>query len=494
MHRLKLADGLTWTDGQVIAGPGDDPNLEFAGLSTDTRTIQAGCLYLALHGRQHDGHHYLAQALDAGAGGLLIDDRSALPADMRSCPVILVRDTLQALQDLAAGYRQTLPGRIIGISGSVGKTSTRQMISACLQPLMPVHQTAANQNNEIGLPQTLLQAEPGHEAVILEMGMRGPGEISLLSRIARPDIAVLTCIGYSHIGRLGSQAAILAAKAEIMDGLQPGGLLILNADDPLLLGLGRAQAGRRLAFVTTSPDLAASLVMDGACFCLLADQIQTAAASTGFRASLFTAETNPVSFPVSLPFPGTHHVLNALFGLAVAQEMQADLTLAAAGAAACQTDGNRQRILEAGDILIMDDSYNAGPESMLAALRTLSGLAGSRRKIAALGGMLELGDFAGEAHREVGRQAALNGFDLLLVTGPQSPDLAAGARSVRADLPVHEYSNNLALAEALIPQLRAGDCLLVKGSRGFAMEKVTAAILVSRDTNRLDVSKEGTAR
>lgn len=483
MSRLTLGDILAWTGGQLINGPSGIESAVFSDLSTDTRAIPQGCLFLALHGQQHDGHQYLEQALDAGAGGLLIDDRSSWAAIQmgRVIPVILVQDTLKSLQDIAAGYRLTMPGKVIGITGSVGKTSTRQMISACLQASLAVHQTPANQNNEIGLPLTLLKAEPSHRAIVLEMGMRGPGEISLLSRVARPDIAVVTCIGYSHIGRLGSQAAILAAKAEIVDGLQAGGLLILNADDPLLLGWGKSLAGRfRLAYVTTRPELAANLTGCGADFYLLADRLRPDAARTEFDACLFSGGSHRISIPVNLPYPGAHHVLNALFGLAVAQEMRVDLQIAAAGAAACQNTGNRQRILTAGDILIMDDSYNASPESMLAALRTLAGLAGPRRKIAALGGMLELGDFAAQTHWEVGRQAAVSGFELLMVTGPQSVDLAAGAHSACPGLEVREYPDNLALAAALVPLLRSGDCLLVKGSRGFAMEKVTAAILESQ--------------
>ncbi len=486
MPEFKLQDILAWTGGKLVAGPEDAC---FDNISTDSRTIKPGSLFLALRGQQFDGHRFLNNALTAGASGFVIEDPAALndlPDEIKSpngpAAIILTPNTLAALQDIAAGYRLTLTGKVVGITGSVGKTSTRQMIRACLLPALSVHQTSANMNNEIGLPQTLLQTEAENQAVILEMGMRGPGEIGLLSRIARPDIAVVTCIGFSHIGRLGSQAAILSAKTEIVEGLSPEGLLILNADDPLLREFGQNLKGKyRLAYITTSHERAVECSSDAANpagFAILADQIQTSGGQTFFTASLFIAGSLRQNIAVSLPFPGAHHVLNALIGLAVAREMQVDLVQAAAGAATCQNTGNRQRILMAGGVTIMDDSYNASPESMLAALRTLAGLAESgQKKIAALGGMLELGEYEEAAHHELGEQVARCGFDLLLATGPQAAAVERGAHMVCPGLPVGLYPDNIALANALWPLLSPGDFLLIKGSRGFAMEKVTELIL-----------------
>lgn len=481
MPDLHLNDILTWTGGQLLSNGAIRPDFDFTGISTDTRTLKLGNLYLALSGAQHDGHQFLTQARLAGAAGLLIARADALnnmQSEFNPGIVILVDDTLKALQDIAAGYRLTLPARVIGISGSVGKTSTRQMISCCLETALRVHQTAGNLNNEIGLPQTILAASADHEAVVLEMGMRGQGEISLLSRVAQPDIVVLTCIGLSHIGRLGSQAAILAAKAEIVDGLRPGGLLILNGDDQLLLSWGRTQTERRLAWITVDDRLAAELAPDAA-FVVSGGQIMTTANSSTFEAAVFASGALKQKIVVSLPFPGTHHIHNAMFGLAVAAELGLDLARAAAGFLNCQITGSRQRIIDTGEILIMDDSYNASPESMLAAMRTMAELAaGKRRLVAALGCMLELGDFAESAHYTLGTQAAELGFARILVTGPQAASVAAGVRSVNPDLPVEIHADNLKLAAALDSELLAGDCLLVKGSRGFAMEKVTEAVLL----------------
>lgn len=482
MPELSLQDIRRWTGAECLAGSRQRPEYRLAGVCTDSRVIRPGCLFIALRGERFDGHDYLAQAVVRGAGGLLIDNAAAVGRlDMPDAlPILLVPDAPAGLQALAAGYRMTLTAPIIAVTGSVGKTSTRQMISACLDPMIQVHQTAANLNNEIGLPQTLLQAEPEDQAVVLEMGMRGPGEIALLSSIARPDIAVITGIGWSHIGRLGSRAAILAAKAEIVQGLQPDGLLILNGDDPLLLELGRSLAGRRhLAFITAGPPVAGELadLAGQAEWLIRADSVQATGTSVSFTARMEggTDEREPApSVPVVLPYPGLHHVRNALFGLAVARALRLDLEKAARGAAACRNTGNRQRLIHLGGIVLMDDSYNAAPESMQAALETLAGLAGpGQRKIAALGCMLELGSFAPEAHRQVGELVARLGYQLLLVIGPQAEDMLVGARSVRPDLPSCACADHQEMTGRLMAVLQPGDHLLVKGSRGLAMEEVT---------------------
>jgi UDP-N-acetylmuramoyl-tripeptide--D-alanyl-D-alanine ligase len=494
MPEFTFQEALAWTGGRPAGQtrqPDRMPGLRLAGVCCDSRRLKPGCLFLALHGQAHDGHDYLKQAVLAGAAALLIDNEKALDrlselsGQNLDVPVIMVQDTLKALQDLAAGYRLALPGKVIGVTGSVGKTSTRQMIAACLEHVLQVHQPAGNLNNEIGLPQTLLQAEARHHAIILEMGMRGPGEIALLSRIAQPDIAVITLIGTSHIGRLGSREAILAAKAEIIEGLRTGGLLVLNADDPYLMRLAASLSVPdnrfRLAFVSAGSlgdEFWHRPGIRSAAFVVQADKIRALAGQTIFQASLAIGSQVVQHAEVILPFPGEHHVMNALFGLAVAHELGVGMNQAAAGAANCLTTGNRQRVLQAGPITIMDDSYNASPESMRAALRTLAMLAGpGRRKIAALGGMLELGDFAAEAHYEIGVLAAQNGFSGLLVIGPHGSAVADGAHSVDPDLAVSLHEGHRDLVTALLPLLKPGDHLLVKGSRGFAMEQVTEAVI-----------------
>lgn len=492
MFRLTVERIIGWTSATVLAGERRTADRLINKICCDSRALQAGDLFIALRGDRFDGHDFLEQAVLQNAAALLIDDRLAWqqlqPNDepvAKYSPanqplVLLVADTLKALQDIAAGYRMRLTGTVIAVTGSVGKTSTRQMIAACLRPFLRVHETAGNLNNEIGLPQTLLEAAEDDEAVILEMGMRGPGEIGLLSRIARPDIALITCIGWSHIGRLGSREAIRDAKWEIVSGIRPGGLLILNADDPMLTEAVHALPDHcRLAMICTTEHgcHVARTLSRPADFILSAEDISLNAGQTAFTACC--AETGGPAFrtPVTLPFPGSHHVRNTLFGLAVARAMQLDLIRAAAGAAACRTVGNRQRLLTMRGITIMDDSYNASPESMDAALEALSLLAGTKgRKIAALGCMLELGPFAPDAHRHVGEQVAELGYSLLLVYGSEADDLLIGARTVDPELPSCSCADHQEMADRLASSLQPGDFLLIKGSRSYAMEQVTALL------------------
>jgi UDP-N-acetylmuramoyl-tripeptide--D-alanyl-D-alanine ligase len=453
--------------------------VRFRNVSTDTRSVGPDDLFLALRGSRFDGHGFLDQAIAAGVAGLVIDEASlAVQADFPAAQplaVIVVADTLKALQAIAAGYRLTLHAPVIGITGSVGKTSTRGMVAACLGAAWQVCQTEANNNNEIGLPKTLLSATADDQAVILEMGMRGRGEIELLSQIAHPDIALITNIGLAHIERLGSQEEILNAKAEIIAGLGPGGLLILNADDPYLKKLGLELQDRfRVAFVATRP--LEDQEQNGLAV-YLAEAIVVTEQTSHFNLLVHPARPDAQPLAVSLPVPGHHMVSNSLFGLAVADALGIDLAVAAAGAANFTTTGNRQRLLAAGPIMVMDDSYNASPESMQAALETLRTMAGSRRLVAALGGMLELGDFAPAAHRCVGQAAAKAGYSLVLAIGPYAPDLVAGYRTLAPGCKTETYVAQPDLIASLLELLQPGDALLVKGSRGFAMEQVTRAVV-----------------
>lgn len=473
----------------AVAKAAATADLTFSGVSTDTRTIQPGELFVALQGEKFDGHNFIVAALERGAAGVvcrfwpqdLAKAQSDMPVDAvtsissdKAQPVVLkVTDTLAAYQELAAIARRQIKAPVIAITGSVGKTSTRCLIAACLSGRLEVHQTKANLNNEIGLPATILATPATAEAVVVELGMRAAGEIKVLSEIARPDIAVITNIGFSHIEFLGSQAAILAAKMEIISGLAPGGLLILNADDPLL-----RQAGRELAAAKTCR--VGFISAQGPCtepaaeMCLHASEIATTATSVSFKANL-NGEPGTL---VTIPAPGTHQVINSLFGIACASALGLTAEDAATGAAGYQNTGSRQRILRIDTLTVLDDSYNASPESMTAALQTLQSLAApvGGRKLAALGGMLELGSFSSEAHARVGRAAASAGLAELLLVGANAEDVARGARELDPDLPVHICTDVETLIERLLPALHDHDYILIKGSRAFRMEQVITAL------------------
>jgi UDP-N-acetylmuramoyl-tripeptide--D-alanyl-D-alanine ligase len=479
MDKLTIAQIITWTGARLLSSSISADRVELSRISCDSRKIKGRELFIALRGERFDGHQFIRQALERGASAVMVDCPGAcsdfLSGSSVSAVILQVNDTLKALQDIAAGYRGLLKGTVIAVTGSVGKTSTRQMIAACLTPFMPVHQPEGNQNNEIGLPQTILKAAKDDPMIVLEMGMRGPGEIGLLSRIARPDISVITGIGWSHIGRLGSREAIRSAKMEVIEGMTAGGPLLLDADDAFLMDGVTELPGRiQPVFVCTTEEGRQRVLrhINRSKFALYADSITLSPEETCFTIEDpldpgFSKKT------VRLPLPGLHHVRNVLFGLAAARILNCDLDRSITGAASFQPVDSRQKLLSLHGLTIMDDSYNAAPESMEAALETLSLLAGRQnRKIAALGCMLELGSFSSEAHRRVGEHVAKLGFDLLLAYGPEADDLLIGARSYNPEMPSCVCSDHAEMAERLAAGVREGDYILVKGSRTYTMEKV----------------------
>ena len=406
---LTLGQAAAWCGGQIA------PELEerpFFGANFDSRLIRPGELFAALPGAR-DGHDFAASALERGAAAVL----ASRPVDG---PAIYVEDTSHALRDIARGYRESLPCRCVGITGSVGKTTTKEMIAAVLRTALRTQWTEKNYNNEIGLPVSVLRLKPDCEAAVLEMGMNHFGELSVLTRIAQPDLAVITNIGTMHIENLGSREGILRAKLEILEGLRPGGRVIFNGDDALLRPL--AARYHAVCFgLSEGCDVRASRVCESA------------------EGSKFTVHAFGKSFEAALSVPGLHNVLDALAAAAVGLLLGLSPEQIAEGLQSYAP--LRQRVSHAAGMTIIDDCYNAGPESMRAALRVLAGTPTEGRRIAVLGGMLELGDFAPELHAGVGREAAKTA-DLLLAYGPCSECYVqgaheaglAGARALRAKL------------------------------------------------------------
>ena len=534
MAQIKLADLISWTKCRLLkpvwlsdracqdsdhrqddywrqyTSEPDQPLSRYilSDIITDTRAIQVGCLFVALKGARFDGHDFILQALAKGAAAVMADDvhvaevaAQMAEAGWQEIPLLVVPDTLAALQQIAAGYRRQLPADVVAISGSVGKTTTRELIYHSLKRSRLVHQTQGNLNNEIGLPQTILQAAPHHDLMLLEMGMRGPGEIRLLSQIAAPDIAVLTQIGWSHIERLGSQEAIFQAKAEIADGLRPSGWLVLNGDDPWLEKMA-SQYGARYRIAGFSVD--GRKPWPEALIWLSADQVHQSAEHLSANIKVYhrrdklnhlAGETSQIkddrmpgqvdaqllqlieseSIKAELPVAGLHLVRNLMAALSVAVILDVPLNEAIAGAADYQPVGNRQRILKLKDLTVMDDSYNASPESMIAALETLAVMAGeNHRLVAVLGDMLELGDFANEAHAMTGRRLAQLGYDALFCLGQLTPEIASAAQAIRPEMKICCCTQYETLIQAVDAWLKPGDYVLIKGSRGLQMERVSA--------------------
>ena len=432
--------------------------LEPQAICTDSRQLAAGQLFVPLVGERFDGHAFLPAALEAGAVALLAQAEQLPPAAISalagSVPLWLVPDTLLAYQQLACLWRRQLPAGVVAVTGSAGKTTTRELIRAALAPLGEVGASSGNENNDVGVPLTLLKATPDQAAVVVEMGMRGLGEIERLSRCACPDLAVITNIGTAHIGRLGSREAIATAKCEITAGLRPDGVVVIPAGDPLLDGaLARVWAGRvvRIALAGEGHEAQADLVgqLDGA------------------GGILKLAGEELAGVEVAMPLEGVHHARNLLLALAVAREL--GLEPARWQPLEVALPGGRSRRLELGGVRLLDETYNASPEAVLASLDLLARQPG--RRFAVLGTMLELGDQSLALHREVAARALSLGLDGLVVVdgGPEGEAMLAAAQGLarleRVDTP----------AEAALPLgrwLEPGDVLLLKASRGVALEQL----------------------
>jgi len=447
-------------------------------VSTDTRTLKPGALFVALVGERFDGHVFCQTAFEKDASLFLISDEHMMPGESAG---ILVPDTLLALHALARAYRRKLGCKVIAVTGSVGKTSTREMLYAALSHAYRTHATKHNLNNEIGLPLTILTAPSDTELLIVEMGMRMRGEIQTLTRIAEPDMAVITNVGVSHIERLGSQEEILLAKMEICDGLYGDKVLLINGDDLFLTDyVQKTEEKKWRELVATSLEIPA----DGFGF---ADQaagafnMHTMESGTAFSV-MYRDSRNAKAYDLgefSLTCVGVHHVKNALFSIAAAMRLGVPLESVRNGLLSYKPTGSRGRMIQTARYLLYDDAYNASPESMAAAFESIRIIAAGRRKIAAIGGILELGSFAGELHYKVGEAAAKSGIDILFVCGDEREDVKAGALSVHPDLPVYLFETRDELTLVLMDTLRQGDVVLVKGSHAFEMDKIAQTIIES---------------
>lgn len=468
---LMLDDIAEVTGGAVVDGPqkiGASGEEIVTSVSTDTRKIQSGALFVALRGEKFDGHTYLTTAAENGAVAFVVEDSHshdvAQAIHEAGLPHVEVIDTLHAFGDIARYVRDAFTGPVVGITGSVGKTTTKEMVAQVLEADFNVLKSAANFNNEIGVPQTLFQLEPNHTALVLEMGMRGLGQILRLAEIGAPNIGIVTGIGVTHIELLGSRDAIAQAKGELFELLPTDGLAIYPADDDYAAALrARFHGPNTLSCAIESP----------------AD-IRATGLSHHEKGWRFTAETPWGTAKMFLPSPGRFNVLNALFAIAVGGHLGIPLQSIAQSLLRWTPPAMRLEVLTTPDgITILSDAYNAAPDSMVGALETLMSapVGPGGRRIAALGEMKELGDFAPEGHRIVGRAVAKTGPDLLVLVGPMTSHIADAAREAGfSDNGIQQFGDTSEAAEALPALVHGGDTVLVKGSRSLAMEALTAAL------------------
>lgn len=429
--------------------------LTVSGVSSDTRAIGEGSLFVAIRGERFDGHAFVAQAFEKGAAAAVLSD-PAFAVEGRPC--LVCPNTLDAMIQIGGLYRSLFSEvRCVGVTGSVGKTTTKEMLYAALSPFGKTLKTEGNQNNEIGMPRTLFQLTDDTRLAVIEMGMSGFGEIEPMTRAVRPEVAVLTNIGVSHLEKLGTRENILAEKLSITRGLQGVRTLVLNEDNDLLSTVERADGARRIIRISLC-DRDADI---------WADALSSDSDCTHFVVHY----ADGAAYPARIPCLGKHNVYDALLALGAAEAFGLDRATAVAGLQAYQTAGMRQRVKKLAGITVIEDCYNASPDSMRASLALLGQNFGGARKAAVLADMLELGARSAQMHRQVGRDAAAEGIDALFCYGEQARLIAEGAREAGCK-EVFSFDEKDQLAEALCRWLAPGDCILVKGSRGMKLEEV----------------------
>ncbi|MBP2635134.1 MAG: murF [Firmicutes bacterium] len=452
MADFTLTEVLKATGGQLTnAGS----SKMFQGVSTDTRSIEAGNLFVALVGERFDGNEFAAQAAAQGATCLLVSKQVNVPDNIT---VVQVTNTLTALQALARFHRERYSIPVIAVTGSNGKTTTKDMLAAVLSSRFKVLKTEANFNNEIGLPLTLLKLEASHEVAVVEMGMRASGEIRELTQIALPTVGVVTNVGETHVEILGSIENIASAKAELVEAIGQDDLVILNADNPHVQNMQHKAQGRVVFYgLGSSAFVRAENITFG---------------DNGDLVTTFDCCSARGSFPVVLQAVGIHNVYNALAAIATGWELGLTPGEIQKGISSFTPGAMRFEIKKFGEFTVINDVYNASPLSMEAALTTLSSIS-KGRKIAVLGDMLELGDTALEAHRKVGRQAAEQGVDSIITVGELAVHIAEAACEL--GVTAQSFKDHNAAIDVLRNLMKPGDYILLKGSRGMKMETMLKA-------------------
>ncbi len=416
--------------------------LAIASITTDTRNINPGDVFVALRGENFDGHEFVTEAIAKGAIAAIVTQDFA----STDLPVLQVKDTLQAYQQIAQWWRKQFSIPVIGVTGSVGKTTTKELIAAVLETQGKVLKTEGNYNNEIGVPKTLLELGYEHQFAVIEMAMRGTGEIALLTQIAIPTIGVITNVGTAHIGRLGSVDAIAKAKCELLAEMPKSSIAILNADNKRLMTVSaQVWQGKTISYGLENGDLQGQL-LDNETISIKQTQL-------------------------SLPLAGTHNASNFLAAIAIAEALNIDWALNATNLTVNMPGGRSQRYELAGDIVILDETYNAGLESMIAALQLLAQTPGNRR-IAVLGSMKELGEFSNEFHTQVGAKVKELNLDalLILVDGADAQAIANAAMP----LAVECFTTHSDLVRRLSEFVQKGDRLLFKASHSVGLDRVVS--------------------
>ena len=444
MLYFSLAQLSTILESNLWQTFASDLDLSVFGIATDTRRLKDREIFIALVGENFDGHNFVPQAIAQGAIAVIVNRR----LDSLTVPQFVVKDTLTAYQQIARWWRDRFDIPVIGITGSVGKTSTKELIAAVLSTKGKVLKTEANFNNEIGVPQTLLQITPEHDYAVIEMAMRGKGEIALLAEIARPTIGVITNVGTAHIGRLGSREAIAQAKCELLAQMPHTSTAILNYDNSLLMATAsQVWQGKTITYGLTGGDIKGE--------------------SNGNTLKIWERD-------LPLPLPGEHNASNYLAAVAVAQELKIPLEPLTAELQVQLPQGRSRRYNLPEDIVILDETYNAGLESMLAAIEMLKQTP-AKRHIAVLGTMKELGEYSPQLHRQVGELVRELELDLLLVLADETAtqEIAKGATGIETQC----FSDRATLTNKLKQVMQPGDRILCKASNSVGLSEVVKELI-----------------
>ena len=454
---LSAAEIAAIVGGTLLAG---DAERRVERWSIDTRTLQPGDLFVAIHGERFDGHQFVASALAAGAAGAVVTATPSLPEAGKAGPaplLIQVADTTRALQDAAREIRRRSGARVIAITGSAGKTTTKELTAEFLSGTRTVFRNRGNLNNHIGLPLSLLELRTRPDVAVVELGMNHPGEIRTLVRVAEPDVRVWTNVGDAHLGFFASADEIADAKAEILEQARPDDLLVSNADDERIQSRAQWFGGRILTFG-------------------LSDRAHVRASAVQHRGldGMSAIVSSPAgTFEIDTPLLGTGNLLNILAAAAVAIDMGVPPVEITARAAKMKPSAHRGELLRLpGGVTLIDDSYNSSPAALKRSLETVAAAKGSARKAAVLGEMLELGEHSTRMHEECGVAAAAAGLELLITVGGQSAErMAHAARTAGVPTVVHAAHSDEA-TKVTLQRVRPGDLVLVKGSRGIRTDIV----------------------
>ena len=457
MKNMTLKNIATACNGQLHC-TSEQENITIKGAVLDSRLVEEGYLFFATKGERVDGHSFILQVAEKKAACVICEKA---PEDVE-IPYILVEDSFAALKQVAAYYRENLTIPVIGITGSVGKTSTKEMLAAVLGVRYNVLKTEGNFNNEVGLPLTILRIRDEHKVAVVEMGINHFGEMHRLSEIAKPDICVITNIGQCHLEFLGSREGILKAKSEIFDFMNPEGYVCINGDDDMLCTIKEVHGHKPVTYGMTMKN----------------DVYVTDVKSNGILGSEASIYLNDETFDVEVPLPGEHMVMNALAATCVGDLLGLKPEEIAKGIAAVKAVGGRSNIIALEDKTILDDCYNANPVSMKAAIDLLN--LANTRKVAILGDMFELGEGQEEMHSEIGRYAVEQGIEVLVCVGELSRNMFNAATLTRTamkkDIQIYYMQDTQEVIDKIDIILEKGDSILVKASHGMGFAEVVEAL------------------